>query len=92
MKTVGTLHGGKAKIGKTRRYRQHRQQDHPFPPLALQTLAFLFLAFPLYCRNTDHHLWQQQHGVRKQVDGKTLQNHMVGAKDIQQHHIKGAVD
>ena len=92
MKTAGTLHGGKAKIGKTRRHCQRCQQDHALPPLALQTLAFLFLAFPLYCRNSDHHLWQQQHGVRKLVDGKTLQNHVVDAKDIQQHHIKGAVD
>ena len=92
MKTVGTLHGSKAKIGKTRRYRQHRQQHHALPALALQMFIFLCPALSLHCRNTDHHLWQQQHGVRKQVDGKTLQNHVVGAKDIQQHHIKGAVD
>lgn len=46
MKTVGTLHGGKAKIGKTRRYRQHRQQHHALPALALQMFIFLFLPSP----------------------------------------------
>ena len=46
MKTVGTLHGGKAKIGKTRRYRQHRQQHHALPALALQ--MFIFLYIPIF--------------------------------------------
>ena len=75
VEAVRSLLRGKHEVGKPEQHHQHRSDDRTLAPAILRCKA-------------DHQLWQQQHRIQEQIDGKPLQNHVVGAEPIQQKNIK----